>query len=283
MIYEEDFVYFLLLVALPPVWAQVQNGANGEKVDVVYLTNGVVVRGHIVSSGDGEMVVRTLDGQTKRFALMEVETTSSELVQAKPEIKKDFYEPGFRGFVELGYGFNVNNTSDVFEFNFIGGYRFSKRFFLGLGIGYGRVMSYGRGVYYYPYDYPGHRYYDNGEFQNNSGFDCLSIFLDSHFYMGKIMPKTKHIFYVGVRMGAFDIVYPEKFYFSLSANYQYRLKNRHSLNFSLAYSCGQAEYWESVSSFKKEFTSDREYFWRYNCDGTERTIQTISLRVSYGF
>lgn len=82
---------FLLLVALPPVWAQEQNGANGEKVDVVYLTNGVVVRGHIVSSGDGEMVVRTLDGQTKRFALMEVETTSSELVQAKPEIKKDFY------------------------------------------------------------------------------------------------------------------------------------------------------------------------------------------------
>ena len=134
---------FLLLVALPPVWAQEQ-GDNGEKVDVVYLTNGVVVRGHIVSSGDGEMMVRTLDGQTKRFALMEVETTSSELVQAKPEIKKDFYEPGFRGFVELGYGFDVNNTSDVFEFNFIGGYRFSKRFFLGLGVGWNQPTMHTR-------------------------------------------------------------------------------------------------------------------------------------------
>ena len=254
----------MLLVALSPVWAQEQ-GANGEKVDVVYLTNGVVVRGHIVSSGDGEMVVRTLDGQTKRLALMEMESTSSELVQAKPEIKKDFYEPGFRGFVELGYGFDVNNTSDVFEFNFIGGYRFSKRFFLGLGIGYAHTPSYGS------------YYYINGRTESYGEWDLWSCFVDSHFYLGKIAPKTKHIFYLGARMGIYGCdEYWQWFYFSLSANYQYRLKNRHSLNFSLAYSNGQGDY-----DIEQEYYSraDRGYDWRYRVD----RIQTISLRVSYGF
>ena len=32
-------------------------------------------------------------------------------MQTKPEIKKNFYDPGFRSFVELGYGFNVNGVA----------------------------------------------------------------------------------------------------------------------------------------------------------------------------
>ena len=227
------FVFFCLF-SIFFLQAQEQNGANGEKVDVVYLTNGVVVRGHIVSSGDGEMVVRTLDGQTKRFALMEVETTSSELMQTKPEIKKSFYDPGFRGFVELGYGFNVNDTKNIFDFNFVGGYQFSKRIFFGVGLGYVEMIDWG---------------------------SYMSCFLDGHLYLGKIEPTTKHIFYIGIRMGStFQPQYTEnaKFLFSLSANWQYRLKGRHSINFSLAYNSGQGEY-------------------------KHTSVQTIALWVGYGF
>ena len=258
------FVFFCLF-SIFFLQAQEQNGANGEKVDVVYLTNGVVVRGHIVSSGDGEMVVRTLDGQTKRFALTEVESTSSELMQTKPEIKKNFYDPGFRGFVELGYGFDVNNTSDVFEFNFIGGHRFSKRFFLGLGIGYVHALS------------SGSSYYATGKKRSQGEWDLWSCFVDSHFYLGKIVPKTKHIFYLGARMGICGTDdYYKWFNFSLSANYQYRLKGRHSLNFSLAYSNGQGDYGIEEYCFR----AGEGYFWR---DRGLNRIQTISLRVSYGF
>ncbi len=268
------FVFFCLF-SIFFLQAQEQNGVNGEKVDVVYLTNGVVVRGHIVSSGDGEMVVRTLDGQTKRFALTEVESTSSELMQTKPEIKKNFYDPGFRSFVELGYGFNVNGTANVFEVNAIGGYRFSKRFFLGLGVGWNQPTAY-------------IIHCDRWGTKEVASYkaDFMPIFVDTHVYLGKIRPATKHIFYIGGRIGgSINSDQPEysPLFFSLSVSYQYRLKSRHSLNFSLAYNRGQGvqkKYREYFSYKKQDIYGEYDvYYWAMDTEN----IQTISLRVGYGF
>ena len=120
--------------------------------DVVYLKNGSIIRGVIISLEPSKALkIETADRSVFVFQMAEVEKIEKEKAPDTNRIVKtdntvkyvDFNgneneepESGYLGLISLGYGFNQNETvSNVLKFDFINAYRINPYFSMGVGVG----------------------------------------------------------------------------------------------------------------------------------------------------
>lgn len=118
--------------------------ANAQEPDVVYLNNGSVVRGEIVSENPGvSLKIRTSTGKEYEYRMTEIREIKKGLV-----IKPEKFNPPYRSYTELekGYWTAVEFYGGIstwvgkenlgfLQLAWVNGYRFSEFFRLGVGIG----------------------------------------------------------------------------------------------------------------------------------------------------
>ncbi len=277
---------------------------ESETVDVIYLHSGVVVRGTVISQDDTSLTVRNNSGRVLTYLLSDVESRTTEVVELDLDMLKEkekkekqekkekeakekrakrkqekeanrglLYGKGFRGFVETGFGIGVNGTHSTYDLGIAGGYRFSKRFYLGAGLGLNMPIT--SNEIYYELD---------GEVRKGgvvAEVDNINVYVEPHLYLGKMTPKTKTIPYIGAKLGVnLGNIDRGGVLFAFTLNVQQQLKNRHSLIFSLGYNYYGGEshrasygykYWYSWNSYYTEYRS------------LYKELQTISIRIAYGF
>lgn len=137
----------IILVCL--VFSGVSLSAQQVK-DVVYLNNGNIVKGEIVSSTDTEIEIHATNGELYTFRKIEIRRIDSgEQLDAIPDApkKSNFVrygerEKGYWASVDLGLGvaldrYAKNNTSPAIpiDLNVAMGYRFNEFIMVGLGAG----------------------------------------------------------------------------------------------------------------------------------------------------
>jgi sRNA-binding regulator protein Hfq len=119
---------FIFLLSLPS-FAQ-------KKEDVIYLLNGWVIRGKIISKEQDKISIQSVDRNVYVFTTKEVKQITEEEIPAIFNIK----QKGFGHFTELGPLASQNtgelnvNTS-AFSFQTINGYKFNQYLFTGIGAG----------------------------------------------------------------------------------------------------------------------------------------------------
>jgi hypothetical protein len=119
-----------------------------DKVDVVYLKDGRVVKGSIIKPLDAEGVqIMTTESDVYTFSADEVLKVAREMYKhdnMKNKINVHDGE-GFTNITTLGYGFGIgdvgegrtamNNDEDYFALHTINGYHITRSFSLGVGVG----------------------------------------------------------------------------------------------------------------------------------------------------
>ena len=119
---------FILLLSLPS-FAQ-------KKEDVVYLLNGWIIRGKIISKEQDKISIQSVDRNLYVFTSKEIKQITEEEIPPVFNIK----QKGFGHFTELGPLASQNtgelnvNTS-AFSFQTINGYKFNQYVFTGVGAG----------------------------------------------------------------------------------------------------------------------------------------------------
>ncbi len=108
--------------------------------DVLYLKNGWILRGKLLSPATDEAVkIQTNDGNTFVFSRPEVQEIKTEPALRYQNIR--YRNRGYAHFTELGVmasGNNVNElgvTTSAFTFHTVNGYKFSQGLYTGLGAG----------------------------------------------------------------------------------------------------------------------------------------------------
>ncbi|WP_051291228.1 hypothetical protein [Pedobacter glucosidilyticus] len=107
-----------------------------KKEDVIYLLNGWVIRGKIISKEQDKISIQSVDRNLYVFEANEIKEITEEEIPPVFNIK----QKGFGHFTELGPLASQNtgelnvNTS-AFSFQTINGYKFNQFLFTGLGAG----------------------------------------------------------------------------------------------------------------------------------------------------
>ncbi len=132
-----------LMLASATLYAQ-------QAYDVVYLNNGNIVKGEIISSTDSQVQIKATNGETYTFRMVEVRRIDNgEQLAITPEVGKsirytDFSESdkGYWASVDLGLGvaldkYNKNSTAPALpiDLNVTMGYRFNEFLMIGIGGG----------------------------------------------------------------------------------------------------------------------------------------------------
>lgn len=123
-------------------------GLNAYASDIIYLKNGNIIIGEIVSKTDTKVTINADNGNTYEYPLIEVErisdteieSVSSNTKGAKIASYKDYSElnSGFWFSVEIGEALSCNITRGNYtytELDVVAGYRISEYARLGIGVG----------------------------------------------------------------------------------------------------------------------------------------------------
>ncbi len=136
-------LFLIWSLALLPLFALAQR-AN----DVIYLNNGNIVKGEIVSSDKTKVTVRTPAGSTltyDRVAIRRIDNGEQiENLPAAPESRYRDYASSTKGFwaaAELAGGVSIDHDSAIkstypVDLHFTFGYRFSEYLQVGVGVGF---------------------------------------------------------------------------------------------------------------------------------------------------
>lgn len=117
--------------------------------DVVYLNNGNIIKGEIISSSESQVQIKATNGEVYTFRMVEIRRIDGgEQLESIPAASKtsytDFSESnkGYWAAVDLGLGaaldkFNKNNTKPAIpiDLNVTMGYRFNEFLMVGIGGG----------------------------------------------------------------------------------------------------------------------------------------------------
>ena len=120
-----------------------------DKIDVVYLKDGRVIKGSIIKPLDANGVqIMTTESDVYTFSAAEVSRVTREEIQHDNLRNKVFVHDGkgFTNITTLGYGFGIgsvgdaNNEEDYFALHTVNGFHINRMISLGLGLG---VEGYG--------------------------------------------------------------------------------------------------------------------------------------------
>lgn len=116
--------------------------------DIIFLKNGNVVIGDIVSKTDTKVTINADNGNTYEYPLIEVERISDTELESTPLDGKEQKMSTYKDYGELNTGFwfsaevgealscNISGNNYTFtELDVVAGYRFSEYFRIGIGIG----------------------------------------------------------------------------------------------------------------------------------------------------
>lgn len=134
---------WILSLSLMPLFASAQQAR-----DVIYLNNGNIVSGEIVSSDDLSVTIRNAAGETatyRRVTIRRIDNgqEAERLPQAPQSRYRDYSsaEKGFWAAAELAGGITVDHDSAIdmaypVDLTFTFGYRFSEYLQVGVGAGF---------------------------------------------------------------------------------------------------------------------------------------------------
>ncbi|MCO6480827.1 MAG: hypothetical protein J5I94_29565 [Phaeodactylibacter sp.] len=137
----------ILLTLLMSIFAIAAFGQD--KIDVVYLKDGRVIKGSIIKPLDADGVqIMTTESDVYTFSADEVRRVAREEYQHDNLKNKVFVHDGegFTNITTLGYGFGIgsvgdaNNDEDYFAIHTVNGFHINRTISLGLGVG---VEGYG--------------------------------------------------------------------------------------------------------------------------------------------
>lgn len=120
-----------------------------DKIDVVYLKDGRVIKGSIIKPLDaGGVQIMTTESDVYTFSAAEVSRVAREEIQHDNLKNKVFVQDGkgFTNITTLGYGFGIgsvgdaDNDEDYFAIHTVNGFHVNRTISLGLGVG---VEGYG--------------------------------------------------------------------------------------------------------------------------------------------
>ena len=132
-------ILLTLIMACSAIWAYGQ-----DKIDVVYLKDGRVVRGSIIKPLDADGVqIMTTESDVYTFSADEVSRVAREEMQHDNLKNKVFVYKGqgYTNITSLGYGFGVgtvgdaDNNEDYFAIYTVNGFHVNRNISLGVGIG----------------------------------------------------------------------------------------------------------------------------------------------------
>ncbi|MCB9293397.1 MAG: hypothetical protein H6559_09780 [Lewinellaceae bacterium] len=115
-----------------------------DKIDVVYLKDGRVVKGSIIKPLDADGVqIMTTESDVYTFSADEVRRVAREAIQHDNIKNKVFVHDaeGFTNITTLGYGFGIgtvgdaNNNEDYFALHTVNGFHVNRMISLGVGVG----------------------------------------------------------------------------------------------------------------------------------------------------
>lgn len=119
-----------------------------DKMDVVYLKNGQVIKGSIIKPLDAEGVqIMTTESDVYTFSADEVLRVTREAIEHDNMKNKIIVHDGegFMNITSLGYGFGIgdvgegrtatDNDGDYFALHTVNGYHLNRNFSLGVGVG----------------------------------------------------------------------------------------------------------------------------------------------------
>lgn len=214
-------------------------------VDVVYLKNGSIIRGHVIEqTPNKDLKIKTYDGSIFVYEMSEVEKIKKEeksfnrrsgRVSNKPELR------GYKGFVDAGYTF-ANDDFNSFGVSTTHGYQFNNYIFAGGGIGF---------QYFHEPDLKIVPIY--GNFRVN-------------FVKAKVAPFVD--LKTGGTVGDYD-----GFYNSISLGLRISLQKRTALNVMIGYTYQQLE--ESYYHYDSSWGD--YYYWDY-C-----SVNGFSLKIGFEF
>lgn len=112
-------------------------------LEVVYLTNGSIIKGTIIEQIPGKLLkIQTYDGSIFAYKMTEVEKITKEIVPRSNKMQHSTqrstrtpYTPHYRGFIETGYTVGVNWNVDRIELMTSHGIQIIPQLFAGLGTG----------------------------------------------------------------------------------------------------------------------------------------------------
>ena len=120
-----------------------------DKMDVVYLKDGRVIKGSIIKPLDADGIqIMTTESDVYTFSAAEVSRVAREEISHDNLKNKVFVQDGegFTNITTLGYGFGIgsvgdaNNNEDYFAIHTVNGFHINRNISLGLGVG---VEGYG--------------------------------------------------------------------------------------------------------------------------------------------
>lgn len=111
--------------------------AQNSYQDVVYLKNGSIIRGTIVEQVPNKSLkIETADKSVFVYEMDEVERIRKENISDNSRGKTSGIKDGYRGILEVGYGFGVGDYGlDRLKVNFINAHQINPFFSIGFGTG----------------------------------------------------------------------------------------------------------------------------------------------------
>ena len=130
--------FFLLITLCASVsWAQ-----DSRTLQKIKLKNGYILSGYVEPQSDGTYKVETTGGDIFYYSSSEISKIESSEAKKEKQAKKKaeieslpLKEKGYIGILSGGFGLAVEDYP-VVQFHFVNGIRFSKKFSMGLGIGF---------------------------------------------------------------------------------------------------------------------------------------------------
>ena len=123
-------------------------GSNAFASDIIFLKNGNTVIGDIVSKTELKVIIKTDNGNTYEYPLIEVERISDTELETMPSDNTEYKISSYKDYGELSTGFwfsaeigealscNISRSNYTFtELDITAGYRFSQYFRCGIGVG----------------------------------------------------------------------------------------------------------------------------------------------------
>jgi hypothetical protein len=124
--------YFLLTCCLLCTFSQAH--AQGRKQDVVYLKNGSIIRGKLLTAPTDTLIkIETRDHSIWAFPLKDISSITNEVTPAVDYgmRNKGYYNVSQFGFTVGGSNNYYYSTSPIFSLSTVNGYRFNPYFSIG--------------------------------------------------------------------------------------------------------------------------------------------------------
>ena len=152
-IMKKSLIIWILL--LFPVWAMAQHAH-----DTIYLNNGNIVEGVIVSANDAKVSIQTRSGEVLTYDRITIrKIDNGEETARTPRVPHSRYRNytavtrGFWGAVEVSGGCSADHDPAIqtvvpVELQLTGGYRFNEFIQVGVGVGFRNYIDNAKARYY---------------------------------------------------------------------------------------------------------------------------------------